>query len=216
MHPCTFQFNSLLPAIQDFRGWGMLAISAWPCSTAMNPMELMRMSVSPSLVTPDRDPAERAPRRVRHEPRRRELEVKHVDKIAAHMTRVTLAVTSRALPASVSTITSNYSFPQPRPAPGAEPQALARDYTPRRYDPTRNILEIDFAIYDAGPATRWAETVRPGDPLTIGGPRGSFIIPTNFDWHLLMGDETAIPAMEAAWPSCRRAPHGGACRGRWS
>jgi NADPH-dependent ferric siderophore reductase len=30
----------------------------------------------------------------------------------------------------------------------------------------------------------------------IGGPRGSFIIPTTeFDWHLLMGDDTALPAI---------------------
>jgi NADPH-dependent ferric siderophore reductase len=57
------------------------------------------------------------------------------------------------------------------------------------------MLEIDFAIHDAGPATRWAETARPGDALAIGGPRGSFIIPTNFDWHLFIGDETAIPAI---------------------
>lgn len=30
---------------------------------------------------------------------------------------------------------------------------------------------------------------------SIGGPRGSFIIPTNFDWHLLIGDDTALPAI---------------------
>jgi NADPH-dependent ferric siderophore reductase len=153
------------------------------------------MSVSPALVTPDRDPAERAPRRVRHEPRRRELEVKHVDKIAAHMIRVTLVGDLEGFTSLGFDDHIKLFFPAAPAARGAEPQALARDYTPRRYDPARNILEIDFAIHDAGPATRWAETVRPGDPLTIGGPRGSFIIPTNFDWHLLMGDETAIPAI---------------------
>jgi NADPH-dependent ferric siderophore reductase len=153
------------------------------------------MSVSPALVTPDRDPAERAPRRVRHEPRRRELEVKQVDKIAAHMIRVTLVGDLEGFTSLGFDDHIKLFFPAAPAAPGAEPQALARDYTPRRYDPARNILEIDFAIHDAGPATRWAETVRPGDPLTIGGPRGSFIIPTNFDWHLLMGDETAIPAI---------------------
>jgi NADPH-dependent ferric siderophore reductase len=31
--------------------------------------------------------------------------------------------------------------------------------------------------------------------VTIGGPRGSFIVPTDFDWHLLIGDETALPAV---------------------
>lgn len=29
----------------------------------------------------------------------------------------------------------------------------------------------------------------------MGGPRGSFIIPTEVDWHLLIGDESALPAI---------------------
>ncbi len=153
------------------------------------------MSVSPSLVTPERDPAERAPRRVRHEPRRRVLEVREIDKVAAHMIRVTLGGDLEGFTSLGFDDHIKLFFPDAGATPGSEPQMLARDYTPRRYDAARNILEIDFAIHDAGPATRWAERVRPGAPLTIGGPRGSFIIPTNFDWHLLMGDETAIPAI---------------------
>src|SRR5215831_19129093 len=47
------------------------------------------MSASTSVATLESDPA-RAPRRVRHEPRRRELEVRRVDKISAHMIRITL------------------------------------------------------------------------------------------------------------------------------
>ena len=42
----------------------------------------------------------------------------------------------------------------------------------------------------AGPSRRGR-----GQSLEIGGPRGSFIIPTNFDWHLLIGDDTALPAI---------------------
>ncbi len=72
---------------------------------------------------------------------------------------------------------------------------LGRDFTPRRYDPAQDTLEIDFAIHDAGPATRWAVKAKPGDTLALGGPRGSFIIPTTYDWHLLVGDETALPAI---------------------
>jgi NADPH-dependent ferric siderophore reductase len=161
----------------------------------MNLTELRSMSVSPSLITPERDPAARAPRRVRHEPRRRTLEVKQVDKIAAHMIRVTLGGDLEGFTSLGFDDHIKLFFPDPPAAPGSEPQTLARDYTPRRYDAAHNALEIEFAIHDAGPATRWAEKVRPGDPLTIGGPRGSFIIPTNFDWHLLVGDETAIPAI---------------------
>jgi NADPH-dependent ferric siderophore reductase len=34
-----------------------------------------------------------------------------------------------------------------------------------------------------------------GSQATIAGPRGSFIIPTDYEWHLLVGDETALPAI---------------------
>jgi NADPH-dependent ferric siderophore reductase len=34
-----------------------------------------------------------------------------------------------------------------------------------------------------------------GDALDIGGPRGSTVVPDDFDWYLLVGDETALPAM---------------------
>jgi NADPH-dependent ferric siderophore reductase len=85
-------------------------------------------------------------------------------------------------------------FPNGTNANG-EPLSEARDYTPRRYDPSNHTLEIDFAIHDAGPATRWATEVKSGQSLSIGGPRGSLIVPMNYDWHLLMGDETGLPAI---------------------
>ena len=80
-----------------------------------------------------------------------------------------------------------------------------RDYTPRRHDAEAGTLEIDFALHEAGPATQWAEQAKVGDLLGVGGPRGSFIVPTDFDWHLLIGDDTALPAICAGWPSCRPA-----------
>ena len=86
-------------------------------------------------------------------------------------------------------------FPDGTKNADGTPNMLGRDFTPRRYDPAANTLEIDFAIHDAGPATRWAAQAKPGDALALGGPRGSFIIPTTFDWHLLIGDETALPAI---------------------
>jgi NADPH-dependent ferric siderophore reductase len=50
-------------------------------------------------------------------------------------------------------------------------------------------------VHDAGPATRWALRAKPGDSIEIGGPRGSVVVPTDFDWWLLIGDETALPAI---------------------
>ena len=72
---------------------------------------------------------------------------------------------------------------------------IARDYTPRHHDRQAATLTIDFVIHEAGPATDWARSARPGDWLGVGGPRGSMLIPTDYDWHLLVGDETALPAI---------------------
>lgn len=80
-------------------------------------------------------------------------------------------------------------FPSDRARP------IARDYTPRRYDKTKGELEIEFALHGAGPAADWARQAKPGDSVGVGGPRGSFVIPDDFDWYLLAGDETALPAI---------------------
>lgn len=78
-------------------------------------------------------------------------------------------------------------FPEPRP--------VARDYTPRAYDPATKRLTLDFVVGHGGPATEWAAAARPGSALGVGGPRGSFITPVDFADHLLIGDETALPAI---------------------
>jgi NADPH-dependent ferric siderophore reductase len=148
-------------------------------------------AISPAIEKTD----PRAPRRVRHEARRRTLTVKQVDRIAAHMIRVTLTgdldqFTSLGFDDHVKLF-----FPDGTTNAEGAPNAPGRDFTPRRYDPASGTLEIDFAIHDAGPATRWAAQAKPGDNLALGGPRGSFVIPTTYDWHLLIGDETALPAI---------------------
>ncbi len=72
---------------------------------------------------------------------------------------------------------------------------LARDFTPRSYDPVAGELAIDFALHHEGPASNWARSVAAGDSAWIAGPRGSFVVPFNFDWHLLIADETGLPAL---------------------
>ena len=137
----------------------------------------------------------RAPQRVRHQPRRRELEVRQVEKISNHMIRVILGgdldgFTSLGFDDHVKLF-----FPTGLLGEDGEPEFVARDYTPRCYDLQSKTLAVEFVIHDAGPATRWAEQSKPGQTLRIGGPRGSFVIPTDFDWHLLIGDDTALPAI---------------------
>lgn len=153
------------------------------------------MSASPTVALQDLDPSPRAPRRVRHEPRRRRLEVERVERIAAHMIRVTLGGDLEGFTSLGFDDHIKLFFPDGPAVAGGESPTVSRDYTPRRYDPTAKKLDIEFVIHDAGPATRWAEQAQAGQSLDIGGPRGSFIIPTNFDWHLLIGDDTALPAI---------------------
>src|SRR5262245_11770401 len=151
------------------------------------------MTASPSVAQTPTDP--RAPRRVRHEPRRRELEVERVEKISAHMIGVTLGGDLAGFTSLGFDDHVKLFFPAGAAGADGTVETASRDYTPRRYDPAANTLDIEFVLHDAGPATRWARQVQPRQTLQIGGPRGSFIIPTNFDWHLLIGDDTALPAI---------------------
>ena len=152
------------------------------------------MSMTAPAPTLEADP--RAPRRVRHEAgRRRSLTVKNVEKISAHMIRVTLTGDLEGFNSLGFDDHVKLFFPDGTTNAEGAPTMLARDFTPRRYDRVGNTLEIDFAIHDAGPATRWAAETQPGQTLALGGPRGSFVIPIAYDWHLLIGDETGLPAI---------------------
>jgi NADPH-dependent ferric siderophore reductase len=168
-------------------------IEAQACALFANFSGVFLMSMTAPVATHEADP--RAPRRVRHEPRRRILTVKNVEKIAAHMIRVTLTgdlegFTSLGFDDHVKTF-----FPDGTTNAEGAPNTIGRDFTPRHYDRASNTLEIDFAIHDAGPATHWAAEAKPGQTLAVGGPRGSFVIPTAYDWHLLIADETGLPAI---------------------
>jgi NADPH-dependent ferric siderophore reductase len=79
--------------------------------------------------------------------------------------------------------------------PGESGGQERRDYTPRRFNQEARTLDIDFALHEAGPATRWALEARPGDRLEVGGPRGSAVIEPGIGRWLLIGDETALPAI---------------------
>ena len=70
-----------------------------------------------------------------------------------------------------------------------------RDFTPQSFDNATGRLTIDFALHDSGPASDWARTAKVGDRLEVGGPRGSSVIPDDFDWWVMIGDETAAPSI---------------------
>ncbi len=148
-------------------------------------------------VTPDAPVADpRLPRRVRHEARRRALTVKSVTRLSPSLVRITLQGEDLAEFNSASFEDHIKLFVPDGKSEDGEPKFAGRNYTPRRYDAHAGELVVDFALHEAGPATRWAEQARPGQPLSIGGPRGSFVIPmTAHDWHLLVADDTGLPAI---------------------
>jgi NADPH-dependent ferric siderophore reductase len=148
--------------------------------------------------------------RVRHPLKFRLLQVKRVQPLTPHLIRVTF--TGDDLHDFESASFDDHIkvfFPAPgadRPVlpsagpngpvfPEDQPRPVARDFTPRRYDRAARELDIEFAMHEAGPAATWAAQAKVGQYLGIGGPRGSLVIPTGFDWHLLIGDETALPAI---------------------
>jgi len=129
--------------------------------------------------------------RVRHDVRRRTLSVASVQRLTPRMQRIMF--TSPELRDFTSAAPDDHVklfFPGEDGGP-----ACMRDYTPRLFDTQTGSLTIDFALHDAGPATAWALAAKVGDSLDIGGPRGSTIVPDDFDWYLLVGDETGLPAM---------------------
>ena len=142
----------------------------------------------------------RAPYRVRHELHRRLLTVRQVQRLSPHMIRITLGgddlegFTSLGFDDHVKLIFADPATGQTALSTDG-PRPPMRDYTPRHFDAVAQTLEIDFALHDAGPATQWAEQATPGQQIGVGGPRGSMVIPMAFDGYLLVGDDTALPAI---------------------
>jgi len=128
--------------------------------------------------------------RVRHEIKRRSVEVSRVEAISPLYRSVTFQGEALADFVSAS-FDDHVKFVLD--AGGAEP--VMRDYTPRRYSHADRELTIEFALHGDGPAAGWAAQAEPGQRVTIAGPRGSFVIPLDYDWHLFIGDETALPAV---------------------
>lgn len=128
--------------------------------------------------------------RVRHDLKRRSLTVASIVDVTPGMRRITL--TGNALEDFTSLAPDDHVKIIVPAGDGTEER---RDYTPRRYDRTSRTLTIDFALHDAGPVTQWAIAAHPGDTLEIGGPRGSAVISQSVKRWLLVGDETALPAI---------------------
>ncbi|MFF1871172.1 siderophore-interacting protein [Kitasatospora herbaricolor] len=76
---------------------------------------------------------------------------------------------------------------------------VTRTYTVRAWNPELRELTLDFVVHgDEGLAGPWAVRARPGEKVRFMGPGGGYAPDTTADWHLLAGDESALPAIAAA------------------
>ena len=74
-----------------------------------------------------------------------------------------------------------------------------RTYTVRSADTERRELAIDFVVHGQhGVAGPWAVAATPGQPAYLMGPSGAYAPDSAADWHLMAGDEAALPAISAA------------------
>ena len=151
--------------------------------------------------------SQRYPQRVRNELRFRELTVLRVERAGSAFQRIVLGgeqlegFSSRGFDDHTKVFF---------PAPGVHfvppvvtdeginwgdgPRPASRDYTPL-YDASRHELVLDFFIHDGGVASNWAVNAQAGDKLTIGGPRGSLVVPEDYSWQLYVCDESGMPAL---------------------
>jgi NADPH-dependent ferric siderophore reductase len=140
--------------------------------------------------------------------------VTRVEQLTPHMVRV--VVGGDALSGlTVGEFTDHYikmlfppagvSYPEPfdmaairESRPRAE-WPVVRTYTIRRWLPQAGEMWVDFVVHgDAGIAGPWAARAKPGDPIRFMGPGGGYAPCADAAWHLLAGDESALPAIGAA------------------
>jgi NADPH-dependent ferric siderophore reductase len=128
----------------------------------------------------------------------RVAEVLRTSRVTPHMIRVVLGGEGLAgFPAGE--FTDHYVkllFPPDAPDPE---RPVTRTYTVRAWDAAAGELTLDFVWHgDEGLAGPWAASAQPGDRISFFGPGGGYAPSPDADWHLLAGDESALPAIGAA------------------
>ena len=122
------------------------------------------------------------------------LTVVRSERIAPHMVRVVLGD-----PGFDAFEPSDFTDSYVKIEFGTPDEPVLRTYTVRSVDPVARELAIDFVVHgDEGVAGPWAASVRPGESVTVRGPGGAYAPRPDADWHLLAGDESALPAISAA------------------
>jgi NADPH-dependent ferric siderophore reductase len=154
------------------------------------------------------EPTQRRGRRPSH------ARVARTERLTPHMIRVVLAVDPEAA-LDVGAYTDHYvklvfapegvTYPEPldldavRASLPREQWPRTRTYTVRAWDPDSREMTVDFVHHgDEGLAGPWAAGARHGDGIWFMGPGGGYAPDPEAGWHLLAGDESALPAVAAA------------------
>jgi NADPH-dependent ferric siderophore reductase len=144
------------------------------------------------------------------------LVVRRTERVTPHLIRITAtpADPGDLAPFAATPHTDAYIkvvFPQPgvaypEPFDMATARALPREqwpalrtYTLRAVRVDDGEIDIDLVHHgDVGLAGPWAAALRPGDEFHVMGPGGAYSPDPDADWHLMVGDESALPAIGAA------------------
>ncbi|MFJ9590239.1 siderophore-interacting protein [Streptomyces acidicola] len=155
-----------------------------------------------------------AERPVRRTPKPHSARVVRAERLTPHMQRVVLGGEGLAEFATRGS-TDHYvkllfgpdgvTYPEPfdmervRAEFPREQWPVTRTYTVRAWDPQLHEITLDFVVHgDAGLAGPWAARVQPGELVRLLGPGGAYAPNPDADWHLLAGDESALPAIAAS------------------
>jgi NADPH-dependent ferric siderophore reductase len=80
--------------------------------------------------------------------------------------------------------------------PAGEARPAIRTYTVRRFDAAAGELDVDFVLHEGhGPAAAWARDARPGSWVGVSEPGGRYEPDPAAQFHVVIGDETALPAV---------------------
>lgn len=139
------------------------------------------------------------------------LQVRRSTRLTPRMVRVTLAGAELAgFPGEGPDRRIKMFFPVPgqeRPAvpragtggpvwPTGEPRPAIRTYTVRRFDAVAGELDVDFVLHAGhGPAAAWAQEAGPGAWVGVSEPGGRYLPDPASGYHLVIGDESALPAV---------------------
>ena len=84
-----------------------------------------------------------------------------------------------------------------------------RTYTIRDVDEAARTIAIDFVVHgDEGLAGPWASAARPGDRLSLSLPGGGYAPADGDVTHVIVGDDSALPAISRAVEALRSDARG--------